>query len=60
VKFSFIELTKTKTGRRADIEYIPPPCLLPPHILRPALCLFPLFLPQDPVNALLYLLDFFQ
>ena len=39
---------------------IPPPCLLPLHILCPALRLFPLFLPQDTVNALSYLLGFGQ
>ena len=39
---------------------IPPPCPLPLHILCPALCVFPLFLPQDTVNALSYLLGFFH
>jgi len=38
----------------------PPQCLSVFHILRPAGLLLPLFLPQDPVNALLYLLGFFQ
>ncbi len=38
---------------------IPPPCLLPLHILRPA-GLFPLFLPQDTVNALSDFLGFFH
>ena len=35
-----------------------PPCLSPPHILRPAGLLLPLFLPQDAVNALSDLLGF--
>jgi len=39
---------------------IPPPYLLSFHILRPALRLLPLFLPQDTVNALSYLLGFFH
>lgn len=43
---------RTKTERRTDIELSLPPCPLPLHIL----CLFSLFLPQDTVNALSYLL----
>ena len=39
---------------------IPPPCLLPLHILRPAGLLLPLFLPQDVVNAPADLLGFFH
>ncbi len=39
---------------------IPPPCLFPFHILRPAGLLFPLFLPQDTVNALSDFLGFFH
>ncbi len=38
---------------------IPPPCLLSLHILRPARLPFPLFLPQDTVNALSDFLGFF-
>ena len=38
---------------------IPPPCLLSLHILRPV-GLFPLFLPQDTVNALSDFLCFFH
>jgi hypothetical protein len=37
---------------------IPPPCLLPFHILRPAGLPFPLFLPQDIVNVLSDFLGF--
>ena len=39
---------------------IPPPCLLPLHILRPAGLLLPLFLPQDIVNAPADLLGLFH
>jgi len=39
---------------------IPPPYLLSLHILRPVLCVFPLLLPQDTVNAFSYLLSFFH
>ena len=39
---------------------IPPPCPLPPYILRPAGLLLPLFLPQDVVNAPADLLGFFH
>ena len=45
-------------SNRAAVHYPPPPCLLPLHILRPALCVFSLFLPQNTVNALSYLLGF--
>ena len=47
-----------KTVNRAAV--IPPPCLLPPHILRPAGLLLPLFLPQDVVNAPADLLGLFH
>ena len=39
---------------------IPPPCLLPPHVLCPAGLLFPLFLLQDTVNTLSDLLGLSQ
>ena len=42
--FQFIGLLKCQN--RAAVT-IPPPCLLPLHILRPAGLLLPLFLPQD-------------
>ena len=60
IKFPFVGQIKTKTGLRGSLCLFPPFCLLSLHILRPALCVFPLFLPQDTVNALSYLLGFGQ
>ena len=49
-----------ETGVAGQMFIIPPPCLLSFHILLSVGLLFPLFLPQDTVNALSDFLGFFH
>ena len=56
----FIGLIKVQNRAAAQVLTIPPPCLLSLHILLSVGLLFPLFLPQDTVNALSDFLGFFH
>lgn len=56
----FIGLTKIQNCVAEQMLTIPPLCLLSLHILFSVGLLFPLFLPQDTVNALSDFLRFFH
>jgi len=56
--FQFVGQIKTKTRQRGSVLAIP--AALPVIAPYPALCVSPLFLSQDTVNALSYLLGFFH